>query len=806
MVDIMVIRSWLLAGIAVLTIPVLRESARAQAGPLSNSAGASPVTAAPTTTKQTRTGSGQGIENVVVTSRKRSEPLRKVPVAVDVVSHKAIQQQGINSIADLAAITPGLTYDQGISASDTRPAIRGFNIQLGQPSVAILIDGYDTTTQFIASAGGQVLVNLNLLDLNRVEVVKGPQSALYGRNAFGGAIDYITQKPTAAPSGEVDTEVGNYGDYRASGTYSTALNDKVSLRVSLDSDGRQGFYKNTTTDKTLGGLDEQGGSTDFLIKPDDTLTIRVYTEIEHQIQQQSAAVNIKPNGLLPNYDPTANPAHLLPEVVGTIGANASQVNYTGNYPGSRTLVVRNYVSLDKDLGTATFSSRTGFQTMHDHLSQDTAYDATPDPAAIFAFENEYQDFISDTTQVSQEFRLTSANNSKLVWLAGLYLFYENATLNDDTQYYLDHPSFFYPLARTDLIQNSVVNPYTEYTRTTHHASVYGSVGYEILPKLNATAELRMAYEGVDESKPIPSRTAISEYNSGITYGPGGAPEGITYTSGAVASRYINPKFELEYELSPNQDLYANISRGTKPAGLSLIAISSGGFQGEAYKQEKVWEYEVGDKTSWLDNRLQVNADVYFNDYHDQQVSYSDLAVNPPAIGVTNAGKVYGVGEELEVLYRPVPSLMVSAGYSHIDEWFENYISNVASDLEYLPGGNFKGKRVADVPPDTLTATARYETPITPRLNGFLQLQGQYESARYGDNYNTWKLGAFFEPRFQVGIENRRFSLLFFMDNVFDDRTIRSAMVYVDLHNNFNPTALAYLPDPRTFGARLSYRF
>ena len=746
-----------------------------------------------------------GDEKIVVTSRKRAELLQKIPVAVDVLSHKQIVEQGVRSLADIAALTPGLTFDQGVSSLDSRPSIRGFYDERGRPSVAILIDGFDTTTESIISAGGGFPVNLNLLDLQRVEVVKGPQSALYGRNAFGGAVNYVTAKPTAVPSGEFTTEVGDYGDYKVFGTYSQAINDKVSVRGSLESDGINGFYDNTTTGKALGGNDGQGGSLDWLIRPNDALTVRVYTEFDHVIQRQQAAVNLPSNALLPNLTPGAASLPGVPQVVGTLQANGSEVAYTANYPGTRSTSVRNTVSVDYDLPGATFSSRTGFQTQHVRLTQDTDYEAAANPFSFFAFENELQDYTADTTQVQQELRLTSRGNSRFQWLAGLYLFYEGATLDDDTQYYLDHPSFIYPFARTAPTSNSAINPATETTRDTYHASVYGSVGYRILDGLTATAEVRVAYEGVDVSLPSASRTAITEYNNGITRGPGGIPLGISTDSANTVSRYVNPKFALAYELSPNINLYGNISRGTKPAGYSLLNISGGGFADQAYKQEKVWEYELGGKTSWLGGRLGISADIYFNDYRDQQVPFSNTTVNPPTVAVTNAGAVYGIGQELEIFYRPLPGLVLNAAYNHIDEYYENYKSKVASDLEYV-GGDFDGKKVPDVAPHSVTASLRYEVPVYRSLNGFMQGTMLYESARYGNDYNSFKLGAYIAPRFQIGIENQHYSLLFFINNPFNDRTIQSAIGYFDLHHDFYPTALAILPPPRTFGARFNYHF
>jgi outer membrane receptor protein involved in Fe transport len=783
-------RSRLLASVAIMSSMITGVAHAQSTGSTPAASNAAPVT----------------MNAIVVTSRKRSEVLQKVPLSVAVVTHKQIVQQGLKSLADIAKLTPGVTYDQGISAVDSRPSIRGFYPERGQPSVAILIDGYDNTSQSVESAGGGVLVNLNLLDLQRVEIVKGPQAALYGRNAFGGAINYITAKPTSVPTGEIDTEIGNHGDYKGYITFSDALTDKIAYRASLETDGEDGFYKNTVTDKLLGGHATQGGLLDLLFKPSPFLTIRLYNEFGHSIFQQQAAVNIPSNAELFNYSPASGfGATMVPQVVGTLHANSSEVAYTGNYPGTSIATERHFLSADYDAGWGTLSSRSMYTYAGQHVIQDTDYEAYAVPGAFFASENELQDFSQRTTQASQEFRITSEADSKLQWLGGLYLFYEGTRVNDLTQYYVDpnsFQSFGNRNARTAPTNNTNINPATVTTRRTYHASLYGSVGGEILPHLQATASMRVAYEAEDASLPSVSRTAVSLYSGGVTYGPGGVPLGIGEDYGQSISRYINPQLQLDYSVSPEQNIYINIAHGTKPAGLSLLNISGEGFKDQSYKQEKVWEYELGDKLNLFDSKLQIAADGYFNDYTDMQVSNSNVNQGAVAVGVTNAGKTYGIGQELQIDAQPTPELALSLGYSHINEYYVNYTSQVASDLEYV-NGNFKGKKVPNVPSSAISATARYEAPITPMYKGFVQVSALYESARYGNDYNTYKLGAFVEPRFLLGVESPKYSLIFYMNNPFNDKTIQSAISYFDLHDDFHPTALAYLPNPMEFGVRFS---
>ena len=136
------------------------------------------------------------LDEVVVTSRKVEERLQDVPLSIKAFGGEQIEREGISRIEDVARLVPGLTYDLGAFPNDTRPAIRGMQSERGRPSVAVLLDGQDIGGENLYIAGGSASLNTRLLDLERIEVVKGPQSVLYGRSAFSGAINYISKRPS----------------------------------------------------------------------------------------------------------------------------------------------------------------------------------------------------------------------------------------------------------------------------------------------------------------------------------------------------------------------------------------------------------------------------------------------------------------------------------------------------------------------------------------------------------------------------------------------------------------------------------
>ena len=154
------------------------------------------------------------IDEIIVTTRKTEESLQSVPVAVTALTRDFFEKQGVSTTADVVKMVPGVNFDQAFSAADTRISIRGINSERGRASVAVLVDGIDVSGENITSGGGSSLLNTRLLDLERVEVLKGPHSALYGRTAFAGAINYLTRKPSMD-----DFEINTYGDVADFGTY-----------------------------------------------------------------------------------------------------------------------------------------------------------------------------------------------------------------------------------------------------------------------------------------------------------------------------------------------------------------------------------------------------------------------------------------------------------------------------------------------------------------------------------------------------------------------------------------------------------
>ncbi len=200
------------------------------------------------------------MQEIVVTTRKKAENLQEIPLAVTAVSAEEIERLGIASLGDVADLDPSVQFDTSFGPADTRITIRGLSNTRGRSNVAFLVDGIDVTTENLNAAGSGLLANRRLLaDVERIEVVKGPQSALYGRAAFAGAINYITRSPGDTWEGKVGWDVGDFGARELSFAGGGPLvEDVLGLRVSGIVYESDGYYRNSLSGEPVGDTDGKG--------------------------------------------------------------------------------------------------------------------------------------------------------------------------------------------------------------------------------------------------------------------------------------------------------------------------------------------------------------------------------------------------------------------------------------------------------------------------------------------------------------------------------------------------------------------
>lgn len=222
------------------------------------------------------------IDEIVVTARKREETLQDVPLAVTAITAAQIETGGIKDVEDAIQLDSSLNFDQGIAPYDTRIVIRGLSPTRGRPNVASLVDGVDVSSESIGVAGGSLLINPRLLDVARIEVVKGPQSALYGRSAFAGAIQYVTKDPSKELEGSVNVTGGNYDfrEYKAE-LSGPIIGEKLGFRITALKYEEEGYYRNSLTGNKLGGSEGEGIAATLKFQATEDLDFKLRYEYSH---------------------------------------------------------------------------------------------------------------------------------------------------------------------------------------------------------------------------------------------------------------------------------------------------------------------------------------------------------------------------------------------------------------------------------------------------------------------------------------------------------------------------------------------
>ena len=413
------------------------------------------------------------IEEIVVTTRKREESLQEVPIAVQAFTADQIERQGIKTLTDVAKLSPSVQFDTSFGPQDTRITIRGLSNTRGRSNVAFLVDGIDVTTENVISAGSGLLANRRLLnDVERIEVVKGPQSALFGRAAFAGAISYVTKEPGEKLEGKVSVDVAEHGLLQldaAVGGPVPGLEDVLGLRLNGVHWTDDGYYTNSVSGKKVGGGSGYGVALTGAYTPADSIKIKARveysddeidptpvvridgdTQVNYPKQAigapafmgSSAAFNGRSLGLVDHgvycppgvpTDDAAGPGFCLPQSYGSAknkNVALSEDPFTGgDYTGTQLDLFRATLVASWEMGPGVFTSYTGYtdSTAKQHYDQD--YQAQGRPDELLGQQEANTD--QDTTQFSQELRFQSDwDGSVQLTLGGLF-WHEERDLMDN---------------------------------------------------------------------------------------------------------------------------------------------------------------------------------------------------------------------------------------------------------------------------------------------------------------------------------------------------------------------------------------
>lgn len=669
---------------------------------------------------------------IVVTAERTEEDIQNVPISITAFTQEDIEDADITSLSDVAANTPNFSVFSGAgqNRSFLNYSVRGLsNVNFfSSDTVGFYVDDVPIDTSLSTA-----FLDLNLIDLERIEVLRGPQNTLYGRNTQAGAVNIITRQPTNVFEFNGVADYGRFNDTNIRTSVSGPIvEDQLFFRLSGSYASRDGFLENTFLDSDV---DEQSG----------------WTGRAQALWTPSEDWDISFNASVDDYDDGAVPFVLLDQP----DPFQTERDFDGfNNLNTNTQSLRIAYN-NPDFRITSITARRFSQT-----EQSGDADAT-------IFDIVRAGFQIDSTVWSQELRLQSPDNGQpLEWLAGGYFESRNIeNIDNGFTFGEDALSAFNAPPGTDVVNSEV---------ETTIFGIFGQVSYQPIEPLTLKAGLR--YEN----------TAATLEELERTFTPQGGDSITTLSAADVeqTSDVILPRFVAQYRFNSNLMAYGSISRGFKPAGVNFLADSDVTL---TFREERSWNYELGVRSSWLDNRLAVNFTFFHNPVNDFQVVFFDqFSGLPREIG--NAD-VSITGFELETRATPLEGLDFIAGFGLADARFTDFSDSVS-------GESFDGNRVPYAPEFTYNVAVQYRSPIG--LLGRLELQGM--GTTFFDESNTQKQDPFAIFNSRLGYEFENYGIYLFANNIFDNEYLTNVFPFA------GGTSLALFGAPATYGIQFRARF
>lgn len=794
-------------------------------------------------------------DEIIVTSRRKEENLQEVPLSITVIDADQIQARGIKTFDNLTGIDPSLLIDRGFTAEDTRITVRGLTNTRGRSNVAFLVDGVDVTSEATRTGGSSVLVNQRLLtDVERIEIIKGPKSALYGRAAFAGAISYVTKDANLE---NIDftagLELADYDRYQVSaGVSGPVIKDKLGVAVQAVNWDGDGFYDNAASGQDVGGSDGYGISftTNYVASDDLSLKWRIsYSEDTTGPAPQTifrgddfVLVNLPPQALESNggpIDDADDPVAVVPTLgnAGNRQVFASEDPTTGaEYEGSSLDLLRTSLGIDWNVGPGVFTSTTGFTNALSQIQQDVDYQGEGRPDTI---PNNFEaDTRTRTRQLSQEFRYATDFDSAFNYTVGVLGWKETRDV-DNRGYIVNCSSGLPPcdvanwqgLIREVDIQygdGGFANPYTD------HWSVYGLMDWEFSETVTVELEGRYSNESFELDRTVTTLCSISP----PIFLQCDDVESNTI-SGSTRSDFFTPKLTIEYQPADATLFYASIGKAQKPAGINTLSTSINDIEQLKFDSEKMWVYEAGWKTQFDGSfgSVTFNGAIFFQDYTDKQVQVvvfdEELGLVP---NIENASSAEVFGQELQLTWAPpIDGLILNLAYTHLDTEFTDYVTTSRTARTIAELGNctaiqvpddpddpdstrpecqidYTGKELERSPDHAVYASVDFTRPLFDTgLDYLVQFDADYQSERFVNATNYTILEDRWIANLRLGVEADNWSVIAFADNVFDDDTIVSGGTATpDFGAGFSiPPVIqvsSQLPPPRVVGVRANVRF
>ena len=711
------------------------------------------------------------VEEIVVTAQRRAESLQKVPISITALSGDQVQQLNVKQASDLSGVSPGV-FAVG-SRGDANPifAIRGIGLNdtfaNNNPTVGVYLD--DIVQPYTP------LLGFPVFDLQRIEVLKGPQGTLYGRNTTGGALNFISKAPTQDFDAYATASYGRFERAEIEGAIGGGVTDTLALRfagkVTNQSDGWQ---TNGLTGEKIGDRDTKAARGMALWTPTDSLEVL----FKASVLEDNSDTQLREH--VGYYAPGGGPCSGFLQGVRDEGNCVNSLGYFDPTPDRRTVEAsevygheidtssRDFMlNVKYDMGMATLTSVTGYIDFERSSGDDS------DGSALVLLDSIYNDTIE---AFSQEVRLASNDeNAAFTWMVGAYYSWDE--LGSDIEQALDD-HFFRTRVSIDALQ-----------KTTSYA-LFSQVQYRLTDRLRLTGGLRYTEEekdfGYDAFDIDPFGTSA------------GLPTPVAGIDDTLKEDVVTGKIGLDFELSDDVMLYTSVSKGFKSGGYKS-AIAFNPAELDPFYGENLYAYELGAKTTWLDGALQFNSALYYYDYQDFQAFVTEIRSGINVIVLNNAGDAEVYGLEADITARPTDRLLLRLSANAM----KTEITTINPDVQ----ADYEGNRLANAPEVTATAIVRYELP-TDNLGfgSYAQLDGSYRGKTYYSVNNRGQSSqdayGLLNARLGFTSPDERWEFALWGRNLTDKLYVSTSY---DNYGGIFPSQ-NFLGDPRTYGVSATFRY
>ncbi|MEO8548273.1 MAG: TonB-dependent receptor [Sphingomicrobium sp.] len=660
----LLVRATLLAGAASISLtaaPVLAQSVDQ-----TNADTAQKPPAPEATGADNAEGKDSATADIVVTARRTEERLQRVPAAVSSFNERALDRLQATDTTALQGAVPNLNIVQGRGSSNaTNIYIRGIGqpdaLQTFDPAVGVYVDEV-----YLSRIRGN---QLDLLDVERIEVLRGPQGTLYGKNTIGGAIKFVSRRPGQDFRANASVAIGNYGELDLKGAASGPLSSTLAAGFAVMRSTHDGYVKDEVLDRRYNDKDSIGARAALAFTPSSNVRIDLTADYSHD----NANLNVgRPlnnlttfsGGTLVVSDPTT-PYHWRGRTSPQL-PNTTKLWHYG-FAGTAAVDVTDALTLKSITAYRNLKTR-------DYIDIDaTQYEIGDVQVNV------------DQHQFSQEFQLAYASE-RLSGVAGLYYLKED--IGSHQEAYADE-------LLGPLFGNATFLRTVDDDLTTRSYAAYANGSFEIVPTVRLSAGIRYTRETKDYDRTTSTFSTFGPFNGTYAFAP---PRGTW--------KDTSPMVSLDWQVIPSTMIYARVAKGFKSGGFNGRANSVG--ESTKYDPETVWSYEAGFKTM-IARQLRLNGAVFNNDYKDFQARVSGIDNDPitglpsPKLSVLNAGKMRIRGAELEAAWTPLEGLLIDGQLGYLDAKYEEF-----ADIRFVTtGGSRAFQTPAFAPKWTLRGGAQY---------------------------------------------------------------------------------------------------